>query len=406
MGKKKPLRSKPGSKARAPSSAKSCGRCGKSLDRKTRGNSCSSCWLEEQAAVAAPQARELGLPELTGTSKQIQYAIVLRQKHVAAELARLLDESGRQSFLAGVSARTEAKWWIERGPSSTRSRVDPGAVAGAVVQFDGGCTKNPGGVGTFGALLRLDGSMKDQTCGNIGRGTTSNKAEYHGLIAGLRLAGKHVPPGTSLTVMGDSKLVISQMRQEWKVLDEGIRSLWEEAQTLAASFGSVTYLRIPRDKNRDADALARKALRDRSTQLEAPSGVSTKPSLISAVPMPAVGASAASFLVAAAAGGQGVRVAAAAVLWQGSDELRRFESPVGSGVSIPEVLRRLLERVRAAIAEIKPQGARVTLLSREEALIKMPPDFGQSTLEVRRPVGAEEALLQRVKGLARQATRA
>src|SRR5689334_7577112 len=137
MGKTKPPRGKRPGKNPASLSDRPCRRCGKGIDRARRGNVCSSCWLEEQAAAVAPKARELGLPELAGTPKQIQYALVLRQKHVEAELSRLADDSARRSFLAGLSARSEAKWWIERGPSSTRSRVDPAAVTGAVVQFDG-----------------------------------------------------------------------------------------------------------------------------------------------------------------------------------------------------------------------------------------------------------------------------
>src|SRR6185295_9905964 len=129
-----------------------------------------------------------------------------------------------------------------------------------LVQFDGGCTRNPGGVGSFGALLKIGGQVKDAVCGRIGKGETSNRAEYRGLIEGLKLALKHLPPGTSLLVVGDSKLVIRQMQEDYRVLHQGLLPLWQEAQKLASQIGKVSFRNVPRASNSEADRLARAGL--------------------------------------------------------------------------------------------------------------------------------------------------
>jgi len=366
---------------------------------------CSPCWLAEEAEAAAPKAQVLGLSELVGTPKQKQYALILRQEHVEAGLRQPQHDAARNEFLAQVSSQTDAKWWIDnsrriRG-SRGQGRFDPALVTDPVVQFDGGCTKNPGGVGTFGAVLMIDGQIKDAVCGRIGRGLTSNRAEYRGLIEGLRLAQKHLPAGSTLHVTGDSLLVIRQMRGDWKVLDNELLPLWQEAQRLSAEVGSVNYHSIPRGRNRQADHLTRAALNgcaDALTALSKYSSAAPAPIAPSASTLvPDVSA----FIVAVAAGGRGGRLAGGAVVWQGNVELASFSSPCSRNEKLSDVLRRLVENARNVVREMRPEGGSITLLSREETLIEAPPDFRGWICEVRRPAAGEEVRFQRAKSLAR-----
>ena len=92
---------------------------------------CPECYAKQQAAkraeareaenkAAAETAGALGLPELSGTEKQVAWAISIRQKALDEALAphggslANLNDKGR-AVLAAAMAKlpTEARWWID-----------------------------------------------------------------------------------------------------------------------------------------------------------------------------------------------------------------------------------------------------------------------------------------------------
>lgn len=369
-----------------------------------RSDVCSSCWLAEEAAIAAPKAVALGLPELVGTPGQKLYAVIARQQHVDAGLPLFLEEGARRAFLGQVASQTDAKWWIEnRKRSRARRRVEsqpglaPGLETGPLVQFDGGCTRNPGGVGSFGALLKIGGQVKDAVCGRIGKGETSNRAEYRGLIEGLKLALKHLPPGTSLLVLGDSKLVIRQMQEDWRVLHQGLLPLWQEAQKLSSQLGKVSFRNVPRASNSEADRLARAGLNGHTDAM----AVLSKRSAPVTAAIPAGPDAQASLVVAVAAGGQGARMAAGAVMQQGDVEIASFSLMRGPGEKFSAVVQALVEKVLRAAAQLKPGGGTLTILSVEQTLFGVRPSFSGWTVQVRRPSVGGDPLFGKAKALAR-----
>jgi ribonuclease HI len=113
------------------------------------------------------------------------------------------------------------------------------------IVFDGGSIGNPGhGYGSFliagpqgdVALERLD---FDQ----ISLKMTNNQAEYRSLIGALELLLELLGPaagGSSVTVWGDSLLVISQLAGKWKVKNADLRPLVDQALKLLRRFGSAT----------------------------------------------------------------------------------------------------------------------------------------------------------------------
>ena len=139
--------------------------------------------------------------------------------------------------------------------SSTRRRL--------VVEADGGSRGNPGVAG-YGALVRdpATGAVLVELAEPLGR-QSNNVAEYSGLIAGLR-AVLDVDAGASVRVKMDSKLVVEQMSGRWKIKHEDMRRLALEARDLCAEIsdagGSVDFEWIPREKNKDADALSNEAM--------------------------------------------------------------------------------------------------------------------------------------------------
>jgi probable phosphoglycerate mutase len=130
----------------------------------------------------------------------------------------------------------------------------PGSV---VIEADGGSRGNPG-LAAYGAVLKdaATGAVIAERAEHIGI-ATNNVAEYRGLIAGLELYHEHTP-SAELEVRMDSKLVIEQMSGNWKIKHPDMKPLALAANRLAP-FGT-TWTWIPREKNKDADALLNEAL--------------------------------------------------------------------------------------------------------------------------------------------------
>ena len=63
-----------------------------------------------------------------------------------------------------------------------------------------------------------------------------------------------------LEVVSDSELLVKQMRGEYKVKNEALRELWEEASDLEKKFGRVRYTAVRRAHNELADRLVNEAL--------------------------------------------------------------------------------------------------------------------------------------------------
>lgn len=122
---------------------------------------------------------------------------------------------------------------------------------------DGGSRGNPGPAAYGYVLEAEDGTVLDARGEAIGV-ATNNVAEYSALVAGLeRALGIGVD---ELEVVSDSELLVKQMRGEYRVKNEALRELWEEAGSLARKVGRVTYTAVRREHNELADRLVNEAL--------------------------------------------------------------------------------------------------------------------------------------------------
>jgi ribonuclease H / adenosylcobalamin/alpha-ribazole phosphatase len=140
-----------------------------------------------------------------------------------------------------------------------------------VVEADGGSRGNPGPAG-YGAVVKdaASGEVIAERFGGLGH-VTNNVAEYQGLIAGLRAAAEL--GAVSVEVRMDSKLVVEQMSGRWQVKHPSMQPLAAEARSLAAGFGQIGYTWIPRERNKDADRLANRAM-DEQAGITKPEAVS------------------------------------------------------------------------------------------------------------------------------------
>ena len=122
---------------------------------------------------------------------------------------------------------------------------------------DGGARGNPGPAAYGFVLESEDGTVLAAEGEAIGT-ATNNVAEYSGLIAGLQKAVElHVP---EVEVVSDSELMVKQMRGEYRVKNEALRDLYDEATALARRLGTVEYRHVKRAHNELADKLVNDAL--------------------------------------------------------------------------------------------------------------------------------------------------
>src|SRR5437588_7808100 len=127
----------------------------------------------------------------------------------------------------------------------------------AKLSTDGGARGNPGPA-AFGYVLETeDGHVLAAHGEAIGR-ATNNVAEYSGLVAGMAKAAELGV--TDLEVLSDSELLVKQMQGEYRVKNEALRTLWEEANDLERRFGKVRYRAVRRAHNELADRLVNEAL--------------------------------------------------------------------------------------------------------------------------------------------------
>jgi ribonuclease HI len=127
----------------------------------------------------------------------------------------------------------------------------------ARLSTDGGARGNPGPAAYGYVLETEDGTVLDARGETIGV-ATNNVAEYRALIAGLE---KAVELGIEeLEVVSDSELLVKQMQGEYKVKNEALRDLNDEANFLERKLGRVRYKAVRREHNELADKLVNEAL--------------------------------------------------------------------------------------------------------------------------------------------------
>lgn len=122
------------------------------------------------------------------------------------------------------------------------------------VIFDGGSKGNPGlGYGSY--ALEWPGFPRQLVQLKFGDRVTNNEAEYDTLIAALEAIGKRLhesgadPRTARLDIWGDSLLVISQIKGEWKVNKAELETRRDRARVLLSAFGAVRLTHHDREKS-------------------------------------------------------------------------------------------------------------------------------------------------------------
>jgi ribonuclease HI len=93
--------------------------------------------------------------------------------------------------------------------------------------------------------------------------TTNNVAEYTGILRALEMLLAHVGDtarDAHVVVKMDSMLVVKQMKGEYKIKHPNLVPLASQVKELVRHFGSVSFAHVYREHNKEADALANKAM--------------------------------------------------------------------------------------------------------------------------------------------------
>lgn len=131
----------------------------------------------------------------------------------------------------------------------------------AVIYCDGASSGNPGRAG-IGAVI----NVYEKTSGKsilykiseyIGI-TTNNIAEYRALIRALEFVRKSGIKDVKIFL--DSELICKQIKGQYRVRDKKLLPLWEKVMHLLKELNSYSLIHIKRDKNKEADKLARLAI--------------------------------------------------------------------------------------------------------------------------------------------------
>ncbi|WP_352429910.1 ribonuclease HI family protein [Thermoflexus sp.] len=121
--------------------------------------------------------------------------------------------------------------------------------------FDGGSRGNPGpGYGSY--VIRTRDGREDRRRLTFAEALTNNEAEYRTLIAALddlidriQRAGKD-PAAFTVEIRGDSRLVLAQLKGDFRVRAAHLRPLWEAARGRLARFREARLVWQPRAATR------------------------------------------------------------------------------------------------------------------------------------------------------------
>jgi ribonuclease HI len=115
----------------------------------------------------------------------------------------------------------------------------------------------------YGWLIWKDHKVIARGHGGVAHGNaaTSNTAEYLALIEGLDALRDMGVGDEPVKVIGDARSVIDQMQQVAEVSSAGTLPLYLRARRISSNFFELEWTWTPRQNNRAADALTRRAMR-------------------------------------------------------------------------------------------------------------------------------------------------
>jgi ribonuclease HI len=129
--------------------------------------------------------------------------------------------------------------------------------ARVVVNVDGGSRGNPGPAAVAAVVTDPAGDELTERAETIGD-ATNNVAEYRALLLGIELAKEL--GADEVEFVGDSKLIVEQVKGNWKVKQEHLRPLHAQVTKALRGLPNWSIRHVKRDENDRADQLLNDAL--------------------------------------------------------------------------------------------------------------------------------------------------
>ena len=135
------------------------------------------------------------------------------------------------------------------------------------LRTDGASRGNPGHA-AIGVVIEDDQGGKLRTFHRYMGVATNNEAEYQALIDGLKAIAEWKPDRVEIFL--DSKLVVEQVKGQYRVRDAKLQPLHQRVTGLLEGFQEWEIRHVERENNKGADKLANMALDERVKKLAAP----------------------------------------------------------------------------------------------------------------------------------------
>lgn len=168
----------------------------------------------------------------------------------------IIDELSREIKIKKEALIDIINNYLNNNNMDKENKVNFKDTTGVVkIYVDGGSRGNPGEAGA-GVLLNCKGN-------NIGYyyylgNRTNNEAEYSALIYALELADKK--NFDKIEIFSDSELICNQINGLYKVKNENLKKYYDKVIVLKQKFNKFSITHIVREKNKEADKLANRAM--------------------------------------------------------------------------------------------------------------------------------------------------
>ena len=131
-----------------------------------------------------------------------------------------------------------------------------------MVNVDGGARGNPGPAAIAAVVATPDGEVLEERSETIGQ-ATNNVAEYRALLLGIERA--RALGAREVELVGDSELIVRQVRGEYRVKDAALRELHARVEEALDGLERWSIRNVRREENERADRLVNDALDARAS---------------------------------------------------------------------------------------------------------------------------------------------
>ncbi len=136
-----------------------------------------------------------------------------------------------------------------------------------LIYTDGGSLNNPGQAGIGFVVFNNDNHEEIYRHSEAVGIATNNQAEYQAVIKALNYVKNLITTNkniniTKIVLKSDSQLLVNQLNGLFKVKNPGIREYVFKIRTIEQEIDKpIVYINIPREQNKIADSLVKKATR-------------------------------------------------------------------------------------------------------------------------------------------------